>query len=370
MKRNQAVLAVVVAVAVAALTFVVLQQRRAAPDVSAVHVTALLNLTGPAARFDAVKKQAVELAADRLKVLRPDLALDVRIADAGGSADTTLAAARRALGQGAQYILTGTSPTALAVAGLVRGRTPAIVQIANAANPDFGPPRPGEYRFWPDWNQEARVVDELLRSERIRSALCIYSADPYSDALRNALANLSATTPAVDVRWQQYDPAGTPDFRPFLLRAKHDGVQALVVFGLPPGIKALLGQLVDVKWQAPVIGGVNANLAVDEYDKAGLRCGLWAVETEAMRETLRQGSEAEAYRIAYRQKFGSVPPFHALYMADALYFVAEAHASPRSPSLSELDRVRAVRGFEGPSGRIRIGEDGVLQIPLKAQKVR
>lgn len=370
MKRNQVVLAVVAAVVLAALVFVSLRQRRTTPDSSAVHVAALLNLTGPAARFDAVKKQALELAVERLKSQRPDLALDLRIADAGGAPDTALAAGRRALREGAQYVLTGTSPTALAVAGLARGRTPPVVQIANAANPEFGPPRPGEYRFWPDWKQEARVVNALLRSEGIRSVVVIHSADPYSEALRAAFESLAAAAPPVEVRSQQYDPAGTPDFRPLLLRAKNDGVGALVVFGLPPGIKALMGQLLDVKWEVPVIGGVNTNLAVDEYDKAGLTCGLWAVETEAMIETLRPGSEADAFRAAFRQKYDTVPPFHALYMADALYFIAAAHRSPGSPTLSELDRVRAVRDFEGPSGAIRVGEDGVLEFELTARKVR
>lgn len=336
-----------------------------------VRVSALLNLTGPAARFDAIKKQALDLAVERLKTQRPDLDMIVNIADAGGAPDTTVAAARKALNDGAAYILTGTSPAALTVAGLARGRTPAVVQIANAANPVFGPPRPGEYRFWPDWNQEAQVVAAQLRAEGIRSVVVIYSADPYSEALQSSLASLVKVAPEIVIRSQQYDPAATPDFRPLLLRALDEGVGALVVFGLPPGIKALMGQLADIKWSKPVIGGVNTNLTIEEYDKVGLQCGLWVVETEAMKGVLSAGSEAELFRTAYQKAYGLQPPFHALYLADALYFIATANsASEMGSAKSTIDKASAVRIFDGPSGTIRIGEDGVLALNLSIRKIR
>jgi ABC-type branched-subunit amino acid transport system substrate-binding protein len=368
--RRSALISVIALAAVSAGAFVYTRSTRGGTNGSVVRVAALLNLTGPAARFDAIKKQALDLALERIKAQRPELKLELTVVDAGGAPDITLAAARKAIDNGASYILTGTSPTALAVAGIARGRTPAIVQIANAANPAFGPPRPGEYRFWPDWNQEAKVVADQLRANGIRSVVVVHSADPYSEALRAAFVTLLAAEPAVAVRAQQYDPASTPDFRPLLLRAKDEGVGALIVFGLPPGIKALMGQLVDVAWTAPIVGGVNTNLTIDDYDKSGLKCGLWVVETEAMKDELPKGSEAEAFRTSYREKFGAVPPFHALYMADALYFAAAAVSSTAAPVATALDRASAVREFAGPSGTIRIGNDGVLQLELKTRKVR
>lgn len=369
MKQKQVVFAIVAGLLAAALGFVALRQRKTPTSASEVRVAALLNLTGPAARFDAVKKQTLELAAERVRAQNPGLALALQIIDAGGAADTTLAAARRVLGEDAHIVLTGTSPAALAVAGLARGRTPAVLQIANAANPQFGPPRPGEFRFWPDWGQEARVLESLLRSKGIRSVLILHSADPYSEALRSAFGNLASTAPAIRISSQQYDPAGTPDFRPLLIRAQADNTGALVIFGLPPGIKALLTQLSDVQWAAPIVGGVNTNLVADDYDKAGLHCGLWAVETEAMGEALRSGSEADAFRAEFRRRYGYPPPFHALYMADALYFVAAAHRSPAGQT-SESDLVRAVSQFEGPSGTITIGKDGVLEFAMSSKKLR
>jgi len=338
-------------------------------DDGTVRVAILLNLTGPAARFDAIKKQAVDLAFERLKTQRPELKLEVTVVDAGGAPDITLAAARKALDNGASYVLTGTSPTALAVASIARGRMPGVVQVANAANPAFGPPRPGEYRLWPDWNQEAKTVADQLRANQVRSVVVIHSADPYSEALRAAFVALLTAEPAIAVRAQQYDPAATPDFRPLLLRAKDDKVGALIVFGLPPGIKALMGQLIDVGWTAPIFGGVNTNLTIEDYDKSGLKCDLWVVETEAMRDELPAGSEAAAFRAAYQQRFGVRPPFHALYMADALYFAAAAASGAQGPTAA-IDRAKAVREFAGPSGTIRIGEDGVLQLELKTRKIR
>lgn len=369
MKRKQVFLVGAAILVVAVLAVVAVTRKGTPQDSAAVQVAALLNLTGPAARFDAVKQQTLELAAERVRAQNPELKLEVRIVDAGGASDTTLAASRRILAEGARYVLTGTSPTALAFAGLARGRLPAVVQIANAANPQFGPPRPGEYRFWPDWRQEARIVDSLLRSQGIRSVLIIHSADPYSEALSEAFGRLAEHAPSITVQSQQYDPAGTPDFRPLLLRAISEKTGALIIFGLPPGIKALMSQLADVAWQAPVVGGVNTNLATDEYEKAGLNCGLWAVETEAMGESLRPASEAEAFRAEYSKRYGSAPPFHALYMADALYFIAAAHRASAKPG-RELELARSVRSFEGPSGTIRVGDDSVLEFNMSARKIR
>lgn len=335
-----------------------------------ISVAILLNLTGPPARFDAIKKQAIAIASERLKILYPKQNFNISILDAGGSPDITIAVGRKALENGASYILTGTSPTALAVARIARGHKPGVVQIANAANPDFGPPRPGEYRFWPDWNQEADVIEKHLRDSKMKSVVLIYSADPYSEALQVALKEKAAKQPQIKVMGQQYDPASTPDFRPLLLRAKKEGVDALVVFGLPPGIKALLGQLADVNWGTPIIGGVNINLTTSDYEQSGLKCGLWSVVTESMEEKLPEGSEAEIFRRIYNDKYGSPPPFHALYMADALYFIASAESSLGSADVNAIGKAKLVHHFVSPSGTIQIDNNGVLLFNLQIRHVQ
>lgn len=335
-----------------------------------VRITALLNLTGAPSRFDAVKQATMELAVTRLKAKHPNLTLDLQIFDAGGAPETTAAAIRRAMETNPHYILTGTSPNALAVAAALRGRVPAIVQIGNAANPDFGPPRAGEYRFWPDWNQEAALVAELLRTQKLTSALLIHSADPYSRALNKAFRTLASTPPEIEVSDLQYDPADTPDFRPTLKRAISDGTDAIIIFGLPPGINALMAQLVDVGWSGPLIGGVNTNLATASYDSLELKIPLWVVQTEAMAQDLPPGTEAAEFRSAYVAAHGELPPFHALYLADAIYFAASARLLEPDPELHEIERAARVGEFDGASGRITILPDRTLRFVMTVQRVR
>jgi len=193
-------------------------------NVSAVRVAAVLNLTGPAARFDAVKQQALNLAIQRLKEVYPKVSVELKLLDAGGGPEATTVAVRQALDWHASYFLSGTSPTALAIAAQVRGHSPVVVQMANAANPDFGPPRPGEYRFWPDWKQEGEIIWEILQNEKIAKILLIHSADPYSEALTKELKEKAGALTSLTMSDLQYDPAATPDFRPALLRAKQEGV--------------------------------------------------------------------------------------------------------------------------------------------------
>jgi ABC-type branched-subunit amino acid transport system substrate-binding protein len=339
-------------------------------DPGQIRVAAVLNLTGPSARFDAVKRQTLGIALERFKAQNPGRSIDIREFDAAGGPEATNVAVRQATEWGASYFLSGTSPTALAIASQVRGRTPPLIQVANAANPDFGPPRPGEYRFWPDWRQEAEVIVGLLKEQKINKVFLIHSADPYSDALTKELRTQGTAITGFDVRDQQYDPASTPDFRPGLLRAKLDGVQALVIFGLPPGIKALMSQMGEVGWDRALIGGVNINLAVTDYDAANLKGGLWVVETEAMKEELPQGSEAQLFRAAYKQRYNEAPPFHSLYFADALYYIAAAHNKNNELNVPEAERLKSIRSFDSASGRIEVGDDGVLRFVMGARNIK
>ena len=125
-----------------------------------------------------------------------------------------------------------------------------MAQLANAANPDFGPPRPGEYRFWPDWNQEAAIIFDFFVQKSLKTVLLVHSADPYSEALTASLTSkIESASRDIRILEFQFDPAATPDFRPALIRAKQTGTETIVVFGLPPGIRALISQLQEVSWE-------------------------------------------------------------------------------------------------------------------------
>jgi ABC-type branched-subunit amino acid transport system substrate-binding protein len=331
-----------------------------------VRVAAVLSLTGPAARFDAVKQNALNIARDRINA-RGAVKIDLTFVDAGGTPETNAAAVQKALDARPQYILSGTSPNALAIAARVRDAKLPIVQIANAANPQFGPPRAGEYRFWPDWRQEASVLAELLTKEQLSRVLLIHSTDPYSEALKEALKTTQWARGA-SITEYPFDPAGTPDFRATLLGSRRRNTQALVVFGLPPGMKALVGQMAETGWQSAMIGGVNINLVTEDYGRAGLKGDLWSIRTEAMGATLPAGSEASAFRTEYQKRHGGeTAPFHALYLCDALYFIEAAHRGTEKGD--GMARAAAVRAFDGASGHIEIAPNGTLQFRMAAEKL-
>ncbi len=340
-----------------------------APPNGGIRVAALLNLTGPAARFDAPKQKTLKIAQERIATLYPDLSLSLRVLDAGGGPEGAAVAVRRATEWGAAYYLSGTSPTALAIAAQVRGRTPPVVQLANAANPDFGPPRPGEYRFWPDWKQEADLIAGHLLAEKMSRVLLIYSADPYSEALQKELEARTANQGITLVKLQ-FDPAATPDFRPALIRAGRDDTDALVVFGLPPGLSALFSQMSETGWAVTTIGGVNINIALKQYDELGLKGPLWLVETESMLADPAPGSEVALFRAAYEKAFGETPAFYSLYLADALYFVAKAVSAPGADKRSAVEAANAVTEFVGASGDIRILGDRTLQFNMRLRRAR
>jgi len=334
-----------------------------------VRVAVLLNLTGPAARFDAPKQKTIQIAQERIAVLNPDLPLAVRVLDAGGGPEGATIAVRRATEWGATWYLSGTSPTALAIGAQVRGRDPAVVQLANAANPDFGPPRAGEYRFWPDWRQEARLIVSHLLDKSMSRVLLIYSADPYSTALRKEL-RAGVADHGVALTELQFDPAATPDFRPGLIRATNDGTDAVVVFGLPPGLTALFSQMSEAGWAGTTIGGVNTNIALGTYDELNLAGPLWLVETESMAKSPSPDSEVARFRAAYQKAFNEQPAFYSLYLADALYFVAAAMSVPDAPRQSTVAAANAVTGFSGASGQIRVLPDRTLAFRMHLSRVR
>ena len=332
-----------------------------------VKVAAIINLTGPAAQFDAIKQRTLEVAIDRVHQLYPMSMVTLKLFDAGGGPESTNVAVKKAKRWGASYFLSGTSPTALAIATQVRNASPPVVQMANAANPEFGPPRPGEYRLWPDWEHEAFLVADLLKSQGFNKVLVIHSADPYSESLKKALSKEISKKGGVVAVYQQFDPASSPDFRPALTRAKADGAKAIVVFGLPPGIRSLISQMQQVQWSGAVVGGVNINLTASDFSKTGLPGPLWSLRTPTMRQKLASGSEADTYRNAYIKKNGEVPAFHAVYLADAIYLIAAANA--KASNSSAVDKTRKIREINSASGIINITTDGILKYPMTAEKL-
>lgn len=351
-------------------TIVWLDWRAAPPPTGGeARVAAVLSLTGPAARFDAVKQRTLEVARTRVDSLYPEAGLLLRFFDAGGSQETTAGAIRSAEQWGAQYYLSGTSPNALAIAAAVRETDPRPVQLANAANPDFGPPRDGEYRFWPDWEQEAQLISDAVRKQGFESLVLIHSTDPYSQALTSALRS-DFSRDSLSIAELPFDPAGTPDFRPALLRASEQSRDALIVFGLPPGINALLEQVAASGWSGAIIGGVNINLSLNAYDEAGLDNPLWLIRTESMADHPND-PETVAFREAYVEEYGERPPFHALYLADALYFVAEAGVIGDSLGLSApVEMAREVESFSAASGHIRLAPDRTLRFNMTVDRAR
>ena len=363
----------VVSIIVAVGLFVLLYTSRPATVITedVTQVAAILNLTGPAARFDAVKQQTLEIAQQRISEIYEDTLINLTILDAGGGGEATTAAVNRAVRQDIQYILSGTSPVALAIAAQVRSLDSPVVQMANAANPDFGPPRPGEYRLWPDWNHEAEIVLQILESENFSNVLLIHSTDPYSEALKSSLEDTKGDE--IQTRTFPFDPASTPDFRPVLLRALQEDTDALIIFGLPPGIRSLITQMTEVGWDRALIGGVNINLAVGDFDASGLTGSLWVIETATMRDSLTVGSEAQAFREAYVARFGEIPPFHALYLADALYFIANAeHGSGLESvdTLTVIEKTDFVDRIIAASGKIDISRENTLRYEMTARQAR
>lgn len=344
-------------------------QGRQADTTGSIRVAAILNLTGPAARFDSPKQKTLEIAGKRLRDLYPSLPLEVRVFDGGSGPEGATVAVRKASEWGAEYFLSGTSPTALAIAAQVRGREPPVVQIANAANPDFGPPQVGEYRFWPDWKQEAELVFGLLSRENLKKVLLIYSADPYSEVLRKEIEDRMVSG-GFTLTKLQYDPASTPDFRPALIRAIGDRTQAVVVFGLPPGLTALLNQMSEVGWNGTTVGGVNINIVVPKYDEAKLKGPLWLVETEAMTGQVSPDSEVAKFRRAYETAFSESPAFYTLYLADALYFIAAGTSRPDAPQETPVKILQKVTEFDSASGKIRIAPDRTLEFVMQMRKAR
>jgi len=329
-----------------------------------IKIAAIINLTGPPSQFDAIKKRTIELAMEKAKLKFNIDNIDLLLLDAGGSPEITKVAIKKALDWNCDVILSGTSPTGLAIAKEVREQKRSIIQIGNAANPAFGLPYKYEYRFWPDWNQEVAVISRVCDTTKYKNVLLVYSADPYSEALATAF---KGNNKGLAITEFKFDPSAATDFRPYLIKAKEGGVEAVIIFGLPPGIKSLISQLTDISWNGDLIGGVNISLTVKDFNEAKLPGTLWVLKTEAMDDTLQPGTEAAAFRSAYKNKYNENPPFHSLYLADAIYWIAKCSLKGKDSLLFETNRVNL---FNGPSGTVKINPDATISLNIRAEKLQ
>ena len=201
-------------------------------------------------------RQGVELAASNLnggggiRVGDKSYLLDVKLYDNHLSARTAVQDTRRAIEAGAVTIVTdGTGVVATWQLAQRDGVSICITQDGGTGLVD-PEKRPNVFRIAPTNHGIAFRYAEYLIPKKLKVGLLsddsAYGREGASDIAKAFSANPGAVALKLTL------PAGQPDLSAQILRAKRSGATALLVWGQPPTIAAVLSAARSIGWQVPV----------------------------------------------------------------------------------------------------------------------
>jgi branched-chain amino acid transport system substrate-binding protein len=201
-------------------------------------------------------RQGVELATSNLngggglRVGNQTYKLRVKLYDNHGSARQAVEDTRRALDAGAVAIVTdGTGVDATWQLAKQKGVSLAITYDGGSGLVD-AEKRPNVFRIAPTNHGIAFRYAEYLIPKKLKAAL-LSDDSAYGREGATDIAKAFSENPG-SVALKLTLPAAQPDLSAQILRAKRSGATALLVWGQPPTIAAVLSAARSIGWQVPV----------------------------------------------------------------------------------------------------------------------
>jgi ABC-type branched-subunit amino acid transport system substrate-binding protein len=288
----------------------------------------------------------------------------LRIEDSGGSAQTTLAQARKAVADGAVAFLTD-GVGAKAVAAVTDPvKLPVFITFEGGASLTDAKALPTLFRMAPANTYLCRRLADYLADVRRGQSVALLADDSSYGVEGAANAKADLLHDEVKVVHTQTVPATARDVSAQVLAARRSGAKVLVVWARAAGLSAIIRAVRSSGWDVPIYTGpagedplVRQQLA----DKPQWLDGTVFVSFRITSEV--GGAPFAAYRKDYERAYGQdtfgvrsggkevvQPPDWSMYPYDAVKLVAAA-----------LDRAKAVdreKVYEGIQNVVITGANG------------
>jgi branched-chain amino acid transport system substrate-binding protein len=296
--------------------------------------------------------QALDNAARLAMADLNDPLLQLRVYDTGGDAGRAAAAARQAVGEGAELLLGPLfAETTRAVASTAAGGDLNVISFSTDSNIAGGPVFLSG--FLPE--MEARRITSFARARGFDTIGVLYPETDYGRlALRGAEA---AAGPAIVVRtsYARTNEGIPPAASAFAARVQETGARGLLLAESGQGLQ----------YVAAILGSEGIGTPEEKF----LGLGQWDARATLETPELAGGWFAAADPTAlrgfvdrYRQRFGTVPPQLAVLGYDAVQIAGQLLAEARQTGSGDpfsREAITRPQGFRGAVGPIRFSPDGL-----------
>lgn len=361
-------LAFVVLVAIVAL--VVVSQRKGSPPPPqglTFKMAAVLPLSGNSAAVGTPKREAIQLALDRIAVLHPQLKLDVVFEDSLGSPKDGVSAFTKAISVD-RVGLAFVDMTTIVNACTPIADSNRVLMFAGSAEAGITDRSSFVYRVFPGGNQEVDLLARYLLSlEPAPSLFLLHTNEFYGHSVRDLLTARLAGSRVKVVGSEEYS-LGDSEFRAQVTKAKESGASRIALLGYGIKYAQILKQAQELGLQSNQfvsnVGAANATVVSlpPELTEGIVFAGpAYNLRLARLDEFPLQKAMVEAYRT----RFGKEPDFRVAFVYDTMLLLADALV--RAGSLEGLPQAIASQPeFQGASGRIVIqgNRDAVVEMAL------
>lgn len=284
------------------------------------------------------------LGSDSLRV--PNLVVE----DGSNNPEQTLAAYSLLRERNLPLIVTAMSGPSMAL--VPRIRADSIVLFTNVGHPTISDSSTWIFRNFPSAALEASLMVDFAVNKQAWARIALYYIDDgYGRGAAKAIEANLAEAGGTLVMSEPY-PADGSDFRTSVSNALELDFDALYVFGYGHGSASLLRQFADAGYDGPVLG--TYNFALDPIKSEAEAAIAGSYITMPAFSSSDPDPSVQRFVAAYKDEFGTEPPWNAAVEFDAMAIITRAIGSKGDCSPASLKKgLESVGDFAGIVGLYR-----------------
>jgi len=348
----------------------------------AYKIGAVLDITGSSSSLGVPERNTLEMLAAKVNAAggingRP---LEMIILDNKSDETEAVLAVKKLINTDKVLAVIGASSSGPSMAMLEVAQKEGVPMISLAAASKIV--EPASERKWVFKTAQSDLVTvsklvSYLKEKGISRVAFLYMNNAYGDGGRAAFAQ-AAQKAGIEVALEEKFEAGDKDMTPQLSKVKAAGVQAAVVWAIPPSASIVTKNFRDMGLSIPLLhshGAGNQNfidLCAGAAEGVILPLGRLAV-AEQIPASDPQKAVLDEYRKDYRQKYGEEPSSFGGYAHDAFWLLAKAlekAGADRAAVRGELEKISVYVGVSGifrlsPEDHNGLGEDSLVLVTVK-----
>ncbi len=332
-----------------------------------IKIGAILPLTGPGALWGNNTRKGAELAVDEINRTEgiSDRKLILISEDSKGMAKEGVIVLQKLLSIDKVHAIIDDAVSSVALANIPIITKNKISMISTGStNPDLSGSSPYFFRLWNSDIEESVIGGRFIASELgYEKGVILYIRNEYGDGLQKGFEKEFAKYGSIILGKESFEP-GASRFREQLFKLKALNPQFVYVIGYPAEIPRILIEMKKLSFNKKVIttAAIQDKSVVEQAKKAAEGV-IYPYAKPA------QTKITEAFKKAYKQKYGEDPGSPAAEAYDAIIIFAKAFKEART-NKEKIREVIANIKHEGASGMIIFDNNGDVHKPMEMKIIR